>query len=97
MVLLFIYFFKKWPGRCVPVTEQSHFSACLEKHILFVIFINRISRCSRRVKSVQLRGHRVASLIVADVVLMALSGCDLHGLGVWYLPRVSFSEVMVLS
>ena len=47
--------------------------------ILFVIFMDRISRRSRGGEGLQFGGLRIASLLFADdVVLMAPSPCDLH-------------------
>lgn len=56
---------------------------CPFSAILFVIFIDRLSKCSQGEERVQCGDHRVASLLFADdVVLMASSQCNLqHTLG----------------
>ena len=52
---------------------------CVLSPILFVIFMDRISRCSCGGEGLQFGGLRIASLLFADdVVLMAPSGCDLQ-------------------
>ncbi|KAI3352670.1 hypothetical protein L3Q82_020124 [Scortum barcoo] len=80
---------------------------CTLSPILFVVFMDRISRCSRGEESVQFGDHRISSLLFADdVVLLASSDCDLlHVLGRFAAEceavgmRVSTSkpEAMVLS
>ena len=48
-------------------------------HILFVIFMDRISRHSHGGQGLQFGGLRISSLLFADgVVLMASSACDLQ-------------------
>ena len=56
---------------------------CPLSPILFVIFMDRISRHSRGEESVRFRDLRIASLLFADdMVLLASSDCDLqHALG----------------
>ena len=47
--------------------------------ILFVIFMDRITRRSRGGEGLQFDGRRISSLLFAvDVVLMASSACDLQ-------------------
>ena len=80
---------------------------CALSPILFVIYMDRISRCSRGVEGLQVGGLKIASLLFADdVVLMASSAVDLqHSLdqfmaeceaaGMWI--STSKSEAMVFS
>ncbi len=52
---------------------------CLLSPILFVIFMDRISRCSHGEECVWFRNFRAASLLFAhDVVLLVSSSCDLQ-------------------
>uniref|UniRef100_A0AAQ4PNU2 Reverse transcriptase domain-containing protein n=1 Tax=Gasterosteus aculeatus aculeatus TaxID=481459 RepID=A0AAQ4PNU2_GASAC len=52
---------------------------CALSPILFVVFMDRISRCSRGEEGLQFGGLRISSLLFADdVVLMASSVCDLQ-------------------
>ncbi len=100
---------------CVHIlgTKSSTFSVgvglrqgCPLSPILFVIFMDRISRRSRGEESVRFGDLRIASLLFADdVVLLASSHCDLqHALG-WFAAEcevvgmkvsTSKSEAMVL-
>ena len=53
--------------------------SCPLSPILFIIFMDRISRRSQGVEGVQFGDLRIGSLLFADdVVLLALSGCDLQ-------------------
>ena len=80
---------------------------CALSPILFVIFMDRISRRSRGGKGLQFGGLRIASLLFADdVVLMAPLACDLqHSLdhlaaeceAAGMRISTSKSEAMVLS
>ena len=80
---------------------------CALSPILFVIFMDRISRRSRGGEGLQFGGLRIASLLFADdVVLMAPSACDLqHSLDRFTAEceaagmriSTSKSEAMVLS
>ncbi|KAK3518362.1 hypothetical protein QTP86_018292, partial [Hemibagrus guttatus] len=56
---------------------------CPLSPILFIVFMDRISRCSQGLEGVQFGDHRISSLIFADdVVLLAPSSLDLqHALG----------------
>ncbi|KAL1274593.1 hypothetical protein QQF64_027407 [Cirrhinus molitorella] len=56
---------------------------CPLSPVLFIIFMDRISRCSQGPEGVWLGDHRISSLLfVDDVVLLASSGLDLrHALG----------------
>lgn len=75
--------------------------------ILFVIFIDKISRRSEVVKGFHLRGLRVSSLLFTDeVVLLALAGDGLQLTLEWFTARceavgmrinTSTSEAMVLG
>ncbi|KAK3508316.1 hypothetical protein QTP70_021492 [Hemibagrus guttatus] len=50
--------------------------------VLFIVFMDRISRCSQGLEGVRFGDHRISSLIFADDVLLASSGLDLqHALG----------------
>ncbi len=79
---------------------------CPLSPVLFVIFMDRISRRSRGEESVRFGDLRIASLLFADdVVLLASSHCDLqHALGQFAAECVvggmkvsaSKSEAMVL-
>ena len=80
---------------------------CALSPILFVIFMDRISRHSRGGEGLQFGGLGILSLLFADdVVLMASSACDLkHSLD-WFAAEcevvgmrisTSKSEAMVLS
>ena len=52
---------------------------CPLSPILFIIFMDSISRCSQGVEGVQFGDLRIGSLLTADaVVLLASSGCDLQ-------------------
>ena len=74
--------------------------------VLFIIFMDRISRRSQGPEGVQFRSHWISSLLFADdVVLLALSSQDLHVLG-WFAAEceaagmkisTSKSEAMVLD
>ena len=104
--------FKKGDRR-VCSTKSSIFSVgvglrqgCPLSRILYLIFMDRISRRSRGEESVRVGDLRIASLLFADdVVLLATSDCDLqHALG-WFAAEceavgmrvsTSKSEVMVL-
>uniref|UniRef100_A0AAQ4S6N9 Reverse transcriptase domain-containing protein n=1 Tax=Gasterosteus aculeatus aculeatus TaxID=481459 RepID=A0AAQ4S6N9_GASAC len=56
---------------------------CALSPILFVVFMDRISRRSRGEEGLQFGGLRITSLLFADdVVLMASSVCDLQAAGV---------------
>ncbi|KAK3509655.1 hypothetical protein QTP70_008402 [Hemibagrus guttatus] len=47
--------------------------------VLFIVFMDRISRCSQGLEGVRFGDHRISSLIFADdVVLLASSGLDLQ-------------------
>ena len=100
---------------CVRIlgTKSSSFpvsvglrQGCTLSPILFLIFMDRISRRSRGEEGVQYGGLRIASLLfVDDVVLLASSNCDLqHALGqfaaeceaVGMRISTSKSEAMVL-
>ncbi|KAK3510314.1 hypothetical protein QTP70_001363 [Hemibagrus guttatus] len=75
--------------------------------VLFIVFMDRISRCSQQPEGVRFGDHRISSLIFADdVVLLAPSSLDLqHALGHFTAEceaagmRVSTykSEAMVLN
>ncbi|KAK3535008.1 hypothetical protein QTP70_001967 [Hemibagrus guttatus] len=56
---------------------------CPLSPVLFIVFMDRISRCSQGLEGVRFGDHRISSLIFADdVVLLASSGLDLqHALG----------------
>ncbi|KAK3575619.1 hypothetical protein QTP86_031501, partial [Hemibagrus guttatus] len=56
---------------------------CPLSPVLFIVFMDRISRRSQGLEGVQFGDHRISSLIFADdVVLLASSGLDLqHALG----------------
>ncbi|KAK3510218.1 hypothetical protein QTP70_030444, partial [Hemibagrus guttatus] len=56
---------------------------CLLSPVLFIVFMDRISRRSQGLEGVRFGDHRISSLIFADdVVLLASSGLDLqHALG----------------
>ncbi|KAK3569880.1 hypothetical protein QTP86_006752 [Hemibagrus guttatus] len=56
---------------------------CPLSPVLFIVFMDRISRHSQGLEGVQFGDHRISSLIFADdVVLLASSGLDLqHALG----------------
>ncbi|KAK3511328.1 hypothetical protein QTP70_000378 [Hemibagrus guttatus] len=56
---------------------------CPLSPVLFIVFMDRISRCSQGLEGVQFGDHRISSLIFADdVVLLAPSSLDLqHALG----------------
>ena len=80
---------------------------CPLSPILFITFMDRISRCSQGVEGIRFGGLRIASLLFADdVVLLASSGrdlqlsldrfaaeCEAAGMGI----SASKSEAMVLS
>ncbi|TWW59276.1 R2DM Retrovirus-related Pol polyprotein from type II retrotransposable element [Takifugu flavidus] len=52
---------------------------CPLSPILFIIFMDRISRCSHGVEGIRFGDLRIASLLFADdVVLLASSACDLQ-------------------
>ncbi|KAK3534231.1 hypothetical protein QTP86_007026 [Hemibagrus guttatus] len=74
--------------------------------VLFIVFMDRISRRSQGLEGVQFGDHRISSLIFADDVLLAPSSLDLqHALGRFAAEceaagmRVSTSksEAMVLN
>ncbi|KAK3553040.1 hypothetical protein QTP86_031194 [Hemibagrus guttatus] len=56
---------------------------CPLSPVLFIVFMDRISRHSQRLEGVRFRDHRISSLIFADdVVLLAPTSLDLqHALG----------------
>ncbi|KAK3544173.1 hypothetical protein QTP86_006037 [Hemibagrus guttatus] len=56
---------------------------CPLSPVLFIVFMDRISRCSQGLEGVRFGDHRISSLIFADdVVLLASSSLDLqHALG----------------
>ncbi|KAK3535602.1 hypothetical protein QTP70_017140 [Hemibagrus guttatus] len=80
---------------------------CPLSPVLFIVFMDRISRCSQGLEGVRFGDHRISSLIFADdVVLLAPSSLDLqHALGCFAAEceaagmRVSTSksEAMVLD
>ncbi|KAK3536886.1 hypothetical protein QTP86_027004 [Hemibagrus guttatus] len=80
---------------------------CPLSPVLFIVFMDRISRCSQGLEGVRFGDHKISSLIFADdVVLLASSGLDLqHALGRFAAEceaagmRVSTSksEAMVLN
>ena len=80
---------------------------CPLSPILFIIFMDRISRCSQGVEGVRFGDFRIGSLIFADdVVLLASSGRDLQLSLEWFAAKceaagmrisTSKSETMVLS
>ncbi|KAK3520789.1 hypothetical protein QTP70_032366 [Hemibagrus guttatus] len=80
---------------------------CPLSPVLFIVFMDRISRHSQRLEGVRFRDHRISSLIFADdVVLLAPTSLDLqHALGCFAAEceaagmRVSTSklEAMVLD
>ncbi|KAK3573272.1 hypothetical protein QTP86_019232 [Hemibagrus guttatus] len=79
---------------------------CPLSPVLFIVFMDRISRRSQGLEGVRFGDHRISSLIFADVVLLASSSLDLqHELGRFSAEceaagmRVSTSksEAMVLN
>ncbi|KAK3525845.1 hypothetical protein QTP70_010916 [Hemibagrus guttatus] len=80
---------------------------CPLSPVLFIVFMDRISRCSQRLEGIQFGDHRISSLIFADdVVLLAPSSLDLqHALGRFAAEceaagmrvSTSISEAMVLE
>lgn len=69
---------------------------CPLSQILSVVFMDRISRRSRRRGLSSLGSFRVASLLfVDDVVLMALSGCDLQRLLEWFVTKCEVVRMRV--
>ncbi|KAK3518550.1 hypothetical protein QTP70_001608 [Hemibagrus guttatus] len=80
---------------------------CPLSPVLFIVFMDRISRCSQGLEGVRFGDHRISSLLFADdVVLLAPSSLDLqHALGHFAAEceaagmRVSTSksEAMVLN
>ncbi|KAK3520456.1 hypothetical protein QTP70_024071 [Hemibagrus guttatus] len=80
---------------------------CPLSPVLFIVFMDRISRRSQGLEGVRFGDHRISSLIFADdVVLLASSGLDLqHALGHFAAEReaagmrvsTSKSEAMVLD
>ena len=89
-----------------PVRVGLH-QGCPLSPILFIIFMDRISRCSQGVEGVRFGDLRIGSLLFADdVVLLASSGHDLQLLLDWFAAEweaagmkisTSKSETMVLS
>ncbi|KAI3351207.1 hypothetical protein L3Q82_005760 [Scortum barcoo] len=62
---------------------------CPLSPVLFIIFMDRISRRSQGPEGVRFGNHRISSLLFADdVVLMASSGQDLQHVGGEVLPQV---------
>ncbi|KAL0152538.1 hypothetical protein M9458_052261 [Cirrhinus mrigala] len=80
---------------------------CPLSPVLFIIFMDRISRCSQGLEGVWFGDHRISSLLFADdVVLLASSNQDLQRALGWFAAQceaagmgisTSKSEVMVLS
>ncbi|KAK3565347.1 hypothetical protein QTP86_007134 [Hemibagrus guttatus] len=79
---------------------------CPLSPVLFIVFKDRISRCSQGLEGVRFGDHRISSLIFADDVLLAPSSLDLqHVLGRFAAEceaagmrvNTSKSEAMVLD
>jgi len=102
-----LLFLRRGTGGCVPTTGGSHFSACPLLTVLFIIFMDKISRCSQGPEGVRFGDHAISSLLfVDDVVVLAPSHQNIqHALG-WFAAEcevagikisTSKSEAMVLS